>query len=95
MASERGQSSLLVVAILTVVAAIGAAIFGLGLEAVGRARAQAVADLTALAATHGDAEGGAIATANGAAHVVSRHEGDAVTVVVDVAGRRAIATADR
>ncbi|MFN8049880.1 MAG: pilus assembly protein TadG-related protein [Acidimicrobiales bacterium] len=92
---ERGQSTLLMAGVMVVIAVIGGALGQLGMEIVGRARVQAVADLTALAASHGDAEGTSIARRNGAVVVQLDHDGDVVTVVVQVDGRRAVASAER
>lgn len=92
---ERGQSSLLAVAVIVVVLAIGSALTGLAWELVVRGRAQAIADLTALAATWGDEHAGDVAGRNGASVVSLDHDGARSEVVIDVAGRRATAAADR
>lgn len=93
---SAGQSSVLLLAVLFVLAAVVAALVGLGAESVHRGRVQAIADLTALAATHGESEGRSIAGANGAA-IVALSEGSegAVTVTIERGGRRAVASATR
>lgn len=91
---SAGQSTVLVLAILFVTAAIALAIVSLGAEGVQRGRLQAIADLTALAAAHGGAAGHAVAQRNGV-DLVSVREGDDGSVVVTIErdGRRAIASA--
>jgi hypothetical protein len=91
---ECGQSTVLAIAVMVVLVVVGAALIGLGSEGVERGRLQAVADLTALASAHGDAEGASVAARNGTSLVQVVHEDDgAVTVVVERDGRRATASA--
>lgn len=91
---ERGQSTILLVGVVTVVVAIAGALVSLAAVGIERGRVQAVADLTALATARSDADGASVARRNGA-HVVSiERDGSVVTVVVDRDGTRAVATAE-
>lgn len=90
----------MVVVVMLVAAVIGAALVGLAEESIGRSRAQAVADLVALATASDPAAGARVAAANGGRLEAvrpgpSRDGGVGVTVVVRVAGRSAVAAAER
>ncbi len=89
-----GQSTVLVLAVLLVVAAVALALVGLGAEGVQRGRLQAIADVTALAAAHGRDIGETVAARNGVDLVDLREATDgSVTVTVAHDGRRATASA--
>lgn len=91
---EQGQAAPLVIMIAIIVVLALGAVLGLGAEAVDRGRTQAIADLTALAAAHGDTQGAAVAARNGASIVrLSHGDNSVITVVVDREGRRAVASA--
>lgn len=92
---ERGQASVLAIGVIVLIAAVGGALVGLAAELVARGRAQAVADLTALAATWGDDRATTVAGRNGATVLSIDHAGSRSQVVVEVAGRRATAAAER
>ena len=94
MRSERGQAAPLLAVTILVVGLVTVALVDLASELAGRGRAQAVADLTALAGTAGRAPADLVAARNGAA-VVRWSEGpdSTVTVVVELDGRRAVAAA--
>ncbi|MHB1139767.1 MAG: hypothetical protein ACYC2O_12485 [Microthrixaceae bacterium] len=91
----RGAVSLTVVLVLVVVAVAATGVVRVGDAALRRARVEAVADLTALAAVEGGPEAAsAVATASGA-HVVSvvAEPAGRVTIVVERAGVTARAAA--
>lgn len=93
---DGGQSTVLVMAVIAVVVAVCGALVELGSELVVRGRAQAVADLAALAATWGDDRAGTVARRNGAVLVsASSPDGARTEVVVDLDGHRAVAVAER
>lgn len=84
---------MLMVAVLLLCSLAGAAVIGGAVDTTARARVQAVTDLVALGAAHGDAQGAAVARANAARIVSSKREGGVVTVTVELDGRRGIAAA--
>ena len=91
--SERGAATVLVVAMAGVLMFVTAGLAAAGGLVTSQRRAQAAADLAALAgASHldDDACGSAaqVARANGAALESCRLDGDAVTLTVSVAGPR-------
>jgi hypothetical protein len=92
---ERGVATVLAVPVATAVTAVcllGAA--HLGGAALDRARADAVADLSALAAvTGGDVDAVRVATANGGRVIGVRHGSGVRTVTVVVSGVAAVAAA--
>lgn len=99
MEHERGQVVPLVMAVLVLIAALAVGVAGLGVRAVGRARAQSAADAAALAAaTVGPvprrrAIVTAVATANGADLVTLRTDGPVVVVTVRIGATTAQAAA--
>lgn len=96
---EAGQALPLVIVVSTVLTVLlVGALVGLGVEARLRGRAQAVADLVALAAVAHPDDGSAelVARRNGAELTWRTWDPDgAVTVVIDLGGRRAVAAAAR
>jgi hypothetical protein len=92
---ERGAATLLVLpAALALCAVLLGATARLGAAATVRARADAVADLVALAAVTGDRVGAEeVATANGGRLLELREDGPDRTASVDVGGVRGSATA--
>lgn len=86
---------MLVLALVLLIGAVGAAIVGLSLETAARGRVQSVADLTALAATHGTDDAGEVARRNGGRLLDVERDDDVTTVVVELRGRRAVAAAQR
>jgi hypothetical protein len=93
---DGGQATILLLAVVVLVAlsAIAVAQFGRRIEA--REQAQVAADAAALAATVGGAPAArALASANGAVLVWCRTEGVDVVVEVMVDGQHAIARATR
>lgn len=92
--TERGQSTVLMMGVVAVLMVIAAGLVHLGAEVVERGRLQAVADMAALASVRSVELGREVATRNGAVVVLlDRVTGDGVTVVVERAGRRAVAAA--
>lgn len=92
---DGGQSSLLAIAVVLVVAAVCGALVELGAELTVRGRAQAVADLVALAATWGEEPAEQVARRNGAELVSLVTSGDRAEATVELDGRRAVAAATR
>ena len=93
--SEEGAATVLVAALLGVTALLAVGLGRLGGAAVGQARADAVADLTALAAVTGDAAG-ASRVAESAGAVVERVEAGPAgrrTVTVRLGPSTAVAAA--
>jgi hypothetical protein len=91
---ERGSAVLLGPAVIAVGAVVLAGTVRVGAVVTDRARSDAVADLTALAAvTGGRPSAEAVAGANGARLVALGSDGSARTVVVEAVGVRARATA--
>ncbi|MFI5044126.1 MAG: hypothetical protein ACHQDC_04985 [Acidimicrobiales bacterium] len=93
-AGQRGSALLVVPVCVAVVAALALGIGRIGDAAHRRARADAVADLVALAAvTGGDEAGTEVAQANRATMVTVSAAGSVRTVVVDLDGVRSSASA--
>jgi hypothetical protein len=93
--AEEGAATVLVAALLAVTALLALGLGRLGAAAVDRARVDAVADLVALAAVTGDADGARrVANAAGAS-VVSLADGPAGrrTVTVRLRGSTSVAAA--
>jgi hypothetical protein len=94
--TERGQATLLVIAVATIVVVLIVAVARLGALVTVVEQAQVAADAAALAAVDGGpAAASRLARANGATVVAFRQEGDEVVVTVDLDGRRATARAAR
>ena len=92
--TERGSVTLIVVAGLATAITLALGVVRLGDVAAGQARADAVADLTALAAvTGGDAGAQQVARSNGASITAQRRVGSTEVVTVSLAGRSAMAAA--
>jgi hypothetical protein len=92
--AERGSALLLGPAAVALCAVVLAGTVRIGVVTTRRARADAVADLTALAAvTGGQPSADAVARANGARVVAVRVDGSIATVLVDADGARARASA--
>ena len=91
---DRGQVVLLLLAAVAMAALGVAAIASFSIRIVDRGRAQIAADAAALAALRGGrAAASALAGRNGGHLVGFDQDGDLVTVVVDVDGERARASA--
>lgn len=91
--NERGQSLVWVAGVILLVGSLCVLTGRLGATARISARADAVADLTALAgAVGGESAAAEVAAANGG-HLIEFRAGDSVDVVVTVAGRRGVAAA--
>lgn len=92
--TERGQSTVLMLGVVAVLVAIASGLVRFGGEVVERGRLQAVADMAALAAVRSPELGREVATRNGAVVVsLDAATGEDVTIVVERAGRRAVAAA--
>lgn len=95
-ADESGQAAPLLVVVMLVVGLMISGLIALGSELRLRGRAQAVADVSALAAADDPARVDRVAASNEATVVsVATAPGGVVTVVVDLHGRRAVAAASR
>ena len=93
---DRGQALPLVLVALLLAAGVMLAVGGLAERAVADARARAAADAAALAgAAEGEAAARSVAEDNGAAVVAWAEAGAQVRVEVAVAGRHAVAAAER
>ena len=92
---ERGQSTVLMVGVVAVVVAIGAALVGLGAEGVAQGRAQAVADLVALAATARRGRRPLDRESQRRTWVSSTAIDNGVRVTIRLNGREAVAAAER
>jgi cytochrome c biogenesis protein ResB len=93
-ATDRGQAAILMVAVLAMVGTLAIAVVTAGRELWLRQRAGVAADASALAGTTGGRPAAErLAALNGGALVSFVEDGDDVTVVVDVGGRRAMARA--
>jgi hypothetical protein len=91
---SRGQSVLLLLAVVALVAAIVVAVAGVSVRLDAKARAHTAADAAALAGVDGGAPAAArLAAVNGARLVAFRTDGQRVTVVVEVDGQQATAAA--
>ena len=94
-ACENGQTLVWFITVVVLVAMVLALVVRSGGAVASHARAQSVADLSALAAvTGGDDAALRSAAANGASVIGIRREGDAVTVAVRWRGLAASATAE-
>lgn len=92
---QRGSVVLVLPALVLVAALLGLGTVRLGDAAVARARADAVADVAALAAVSGDVSSArAVARRGGGALVEHRRSGQLHEVVVQVDGVRAAAAAE-
>lgn len=92
---QRGSVVLVLPALVVVAALLGLGTVRLGDAAVERARADAVADVVALAAVSGDVTSAReVARRGGGALVEHRRSGDLHEVVVQVDGVRAAAAAE-
>ena len=94
MTRDSGHGTIAMVAVITVVVAVSAAMIGLGSAAVERARAQSVADLAALAAVRSPDEARSVAGANGARLAMLTVSGSTWRVTVSVGGTEATASAE-
>ena len=93
---DRGQATLLVVAVATIVVVLMVAVARFGATVTTIEQVQVAADAAALAAVDGGVAAAArLATANGAELVSVRRVGDGVIVIVELDGRRASARAER
>ena len=93
-APERGHATVFMIAVVTVALTIVVALVQLGVQARSTGRAQAVADLAALAAVRDPGFALAIARANGGRVRSIGQHGEQVTVVVSVGRAEAEATAE-
>ena len=91
---ERGSISVLSVAILAVVGMAVVLLGQLGADAVRRARADAIADVVAMAAAAEPSAGAGIAAANGASLTSLTRDGFQAEVVVSRDGVTAVARAE-
>lgn len=92
--TERGAAVLWAVATVALCAALMAGVTRVGVASVGHHRAQAVADVVALAAVQGPSAADAVAEANAATLVAVEQVGGATVVVtVELHGARAVAAA--
>ena len=91
---SRGQAVVLLLAVVVMAALSVVAVGRLGSRVIDRGRAQAAADAAALAATRGGRPAAErLAGSNGGTLLSYHVSGDAVIVVVEVAGERATARA--
>ena len=91
---DRGQSVVLLLAVVVMAALSVIAVGNFAGRVVNRGRAQTAADAAALAATIGGRSAAdRLATSNGGRLLSFDESGDAVVVVVEVAGERASARA--
>ncbi len=91
---DRGQSVVLLLAVVVMAALSVIAVRDFGARVVNRGRAQTAADAAALAATIGGRSAAdRLATSNGGRLLSFDESGDVVVVVVEVAGERASARA--
>ena len=91
---DSGHGTIFMVAVITVVVAVCAAMIGLGSVSVERARAQSIADLVALAAVRSPDEAESVAGANGAHLAALAISGSTSHVTVSVGGTEATAAAE-
>ncbi|HPB44356.1 MAG: hypothetical protein M9952_01040 [Microthrixaceae bacterium] len=91
--SERGSATLTMLAGLLMIGVAGAAVVMLAFDGLERGRAQAVADLVALAAASEPGVGSSLAQRNGAILDSIELRGDVTVVVVRLGDSRAIAAA--
>lgn len=95
-ADESGQAAPLLVVVMMVGALVISGLIALGTELRMRGRAQAIADVTALAAAADPTAAATVAASNHASVVsIEPHAGGVVTVIVDLHGRHAVAAAAR
>ena len=92
--NDSGHGTIVMVAVITVMVAVCAAMIGLGSVAVERARAQSIADLVALAAVRSPDEARSVARANGAHLAALTIHGSTSRVTVSVGGTEATAAAE-
>lgn len=93
---ERGQATLLVIAVATIIVVLMVAVARFGAVVTAIEQAQVAADAAALAGVDGGLAGASrLAAANGAVLVSLRRLGDDVVATVEVRGHRASARARR
>lgn len=91
---QRGSASVTSLAVVAFAAVAGGVVLSAAVDEIDRARAQAVADLVALASAHDDRSGAEVARRNGGVIVSSSRRGPRVEVVVETSGRRVVAAAE-
>lgn len=91
---DSGHGTIFMVAVLTVVVAVCAAMIGLGSVTVERARSQSIADLVALAAVRSPDEARSVAGANDAHLDALAISGSTSRVTVSVGGTEATSAAE-